>query len=112
MKKISAEELKKNLKSDIVQNFKKYVCPTDYIYSSCIHVKKIYEDLFRKINKDKIHYSLVSKEIEKKVPCGDVIVCPLLVPNSFERVLNLNKDLKSLELGELRIKTSDIIEIV
>jgi hypothetical protein len=46
------------------------------------------------------------------VPCGDVIVCPLLVPNSFERVLNLNKDLKSRELGELRIKTSDIIEIV
>jgi len=112
IEKIAIDTLKKKLKSRIVQDFKYYTCPTDRFYHSCVHVKKIYEELMRKYGKSrKIPYSLVAEEIMKTKPCEDVIVCPLMVPNLFERVLNLNKALKSRGLGEIKFLSPEIVEI-
>jgi hypothetical protein len=113
MKKITIQVLKKKLKSRVIQDFKYYICPTDRFYKSCVHVEKVYEQLTKKYGKGKrILYSQVAEEIEKTTPCEDVIVCPLMVPNLFERVLNLNKALKSRKLGETRLISSDTVEIV
>jgi len=113
MKKLAIDALKKKIKSKIVQDFKYYVCPIDRFYHSCIHIEKINETLKRKFEKGKkIPYSLVAEEIAKTKPCEEVIVCPLMVPNSFESVLNLNKALKSRKLGEIKIISPEIVEII
>lgn len=112
MKRVAISRLKKTMKSRIIQDFKYYICPVDRAHYSCPHVPRVYEALVRKYGKNtKIPYSLVAKELEATKPCGEVIVCPLMVPNSFERVLNLNKALKSRQLGEIRLISSDMVEI-
>jgi hypothetical protein len=114
MKKISVQVLKQKLKSRIIQDFKYYICPTDRFYKSCIHIEKVYEQLTKKYGKGlRIPYSQVAEEIEKTKPCEEVIVCPLMIPNLFERVLNLNKALKSRKLGETKlVDRSDTVEII
>jgi hypothetical protein len=113
MKKIAINSLKKKLKSRIVHDFRYYVCPPDFFYRSCTHIDKVYEELTRKYGKgSKIPYMLVVEEIAKTKPCEDVIVCPLIVPNSFEGILNLDKALKSRKLGEVKLITSDMVKIV
>jgi len=109
---IAIEALKNKLNSMIVKGFKYYSCPPEYLYQRCVDVKRLYGELVRKYGRGKkISYALVAEEIEKTKPCEDVIVCPLMVPNLFERVLNLNKALKSRKLGEIRFLTPGMVEI-
>ncbi len=112
-KSVAIDRLKKTMKSKIILGFKYYLCPIDRSYYTCPHIQQIYDELTRKYGKNvKVPYALVAKEIETTKPCDEVIVCPLVVPNSFERILNLNKALKSRKLGEIRIISSDTVEIV
>jgi hypothetical protein len=111
-KEIDIDQLRKKLKSKIIQDFKYYTCPTDRFYQSCTHIEKVHAELTRKHGKGKkIPYDLVAQEITKTKPCQDVIVCPLMVPNLFERVLNLNKALKIRRLGEIKFITSTTVEL-
>jgi len=112
MKEIEINQLKNQLESRIIQDFKYYTCPTERFYQTCTHIERVYTELTRKHGKgNRIPYTLVAQEIAKTKPCQDVIVCPLMTPNLFERVLNLDKALKSRKLGEIRFITSDIMEI-
>jgi hypothetical protein len=111
--KLSIEGLRKTLKSTIVKDFRHYTCPADRFYHSCIQVDRVYNELIKKYGKGKkVPYSEVGREIESTKPCEAVIVCPLMTPNLFERVLNLNNALKSRKLGEIRFTTSDMVEII
>ncbi len=113
MEKLSLENLRNTFKSTIVNDFKYYVCPSTRFYYSCMQVERVYDILVEKFGKaKKVPYSEVAREIENTKPCEDVIVCPLMVPNLFERVLNLNNALKIRKLGEIKFTTSDNIEIV
>jgi hypothetical protein len=113
LEKLSIESLRKTLKSTIVQDFRFYVCPANRFYRSCVQVDKIYAELIKKYGKGKkVHYFEVAKEIEKAKPCEDVVVCPLMVPNLFERILNLNNALRIRKLGEIRFTSSDNVEIL
>jgi hypothetical protein len=113
MEKLNIEDLGKLLKSSIVKDFKYYVCPINRFYNSCIQVDKVYDAILKKYGKGKkVSYSEVAREIENAKPCEDIIVCPLMVPNFFERVLNLNNALKTRKLGEIKFTTSDNIEIL
>jgi hypothetical protein len=110
-RKIAVNELKKKIKSEIIQDFKYYFCPIDRSYYSCNHIKRIFDELIRKYGKNKkISYSEVAKEIEFTKP-SEVIVCPLIVPNVFERMLNLKKAIKSHKLGEIKLIRSDMVEL-
>jgi len=112
MEKIAIESLKKKLKSSIIQEFKYYTCPPDLFYNSCIHMEKVYRELIKKYGKDsRINYMLIVEEIARTKPCEDVIICPLMVPNFFEEVLNLDKALKSRQLGAIEFLTSDTAKI-
>lgn len=113
LERLSIENLRKTLKSNIVQDFRFYACPADRFYHSCVQVDKIYAELVKKYGKGvKVHYFEVVREIEKAKPCEDVVVCPLMVPNLFERVLNLNNALRIRKLGEIRFTDSDNVEIL
>jgi len=113
LEKIKVENLKKHLNSRIVRDFKHYHCPPYRFLYKCPYVEKMYSKLIKRYGrKKKIPYSLVAEEIERVERCEDVIVCPLSVPNLFERILNLNKAFKTRKLGEIRFVTSDFIKIV
>jgi hypothetical protein len=113
MEKLNIEDLRKLLKSSIVKDFKYYVCPLNRFYNACIQVDKVYDAILKKYGKGKkVSYSEVAREIENAKPCEDIIVCPLMVPNFFERVLNLNNALKTRKLGEIKFTTSDNVEIL
>jgi hypothetical protein len=113
MDKLNIEDLRRMLKSPIVKDFKYFACPLNRFYSSCVQVDKVYDVILKKYGKGKkVSYSDVAREIENAEPCEDVIVCPLIVPNFFERVLNLNNALKARKLGEIKFTTSDNVEIL
>ena len=113
LEKLSIKDLRKILKSTIVKDFRYYVCPVDRFYHSCMQVDRVYDALLKKYGRGKkVPYSEVAREIECAKPCEDVIVCPLMVPNLFERVLNLNNALKIRKLGEIKFTTSDNVEII
>ncbi|RJS74520.1 hypothetical protein CW712_06415 [Candidatus Bathyarchaeota archaeon] len=112
MEKIVIEDLRKKLDSRIVRDFKYYTCPSDRFYRSCIHIERIYRELTNKYGKSKkIPYSKIAEAVEKIDPCEDVIVCPLMEPNVFVRLLNLNKAFKSRKLGEIKFTDSGFVEI-
>lgn len=112
LEKIKIENLRKHLNSRIVQDFKHYHCPSYRFLYDCPYVNKIYLKLTKKYGKGKkIPYSLIAEEIEQIETCKDVIICPLSVPNLFERVLNLNKAFKTRKLGEIRFTAPDFVEI-
>jgi len=112
IERIQIDQLRKKLKSSIIQDFKYYTCPTDRFYQTCSHIPKAYTELTRKYGKGtRIPYTLIAQEIARTKPCQEVTVCPLMTPNLFERVLNLNKALKTRKLGEMKSITSDTVEI-
>jgi hypothetical protein len=113
LEKLSIENLRKTLKSNIVRGFRFYACPFERFYRSCVQVDRIYAELVMKYGKGvKVHYFKIAKEIEKANPCEDVVVCPLMTPNLFERVLNLNNALRIRKLGEIKFTGSDNVEIL
>lgn len=110
--KIRIENLRKHLNSRIIRDFKHYRCPSYRFLHECPYVDKMYSRLTERYGKGKkIPYSLLTEEIERIETCRDVIICPLTVPNLFERTLNLNKAFKTRRLGEIRFTAPDFIEI-
>jgi len=113
LEKLGIENLRRTLRNSIVRDFRFYACPSERFYRSCVQVDKIYAELVKKYGKGvKVHYFEVAKEIEKANPCEDVVVCPLMAPNLFERVLNLNNALRIRKLGEIRFTGPDNVEIL
>ena len=113
LERLSIESLRKTLKSSIVRDFRFYACPAERFYRSCVQVDRIFAELVKKYGRGaKVHYFEVAKEIEKANPCVDVVVCPLMAPNLFERVLNLNNALRVRKLGEIKFTGSDNVEIL
>jgi len=113
LEKIKVENLRKHLKSRIIRDFKYYHCPSYRFLYDCPYVEKMYSKLTEMYGKGKkIPYSLLAEEIERIERCRDVIICPLSAPNMFERILNLNKALKTRKLGEIKFTAPDFIEIL
>ena len=110
--RVAIDALKKKLKSGIIRDFKYYLCPIQRFYASCVHIERVYEALKKYRDAEKIPYSVVAEEIEKTKPCDDVVMCPLMVPNSLERVLNLAKALRSRGMGEIGFLGSDLVKII
>ncbi len=113
-KKLTLNVYKKKLQeSRIIQDFKYYACSPERFYKKCPHVERIYRAIKEKYGLGaKIRYSLVAEMIASFKPCEDVIICPLLSsPNTFERIINLNKALRSRKLGEIKILSGNRVEI-
>lgn len=109
--KVCKEKLQE---SRIIQDFKHYICPSERFYNSCPHVEGIYKTIMEKYGLGaEIHYSMMAEIIANIKPCEDVIICPLLSsPNTFERVINLNKALRSRKLGEIKIIDRSMVKII
>jgi len=113
LEKIKIENLRKQLNSEIIRDFKHYYCPSYRFLYECSYVDKVYSKLTERYGKGrKIPYSLLAEEIEQIETCKDVIVCPLSVSNLFERILNLNKAFRTRKLGEIKFIAPDFIEIL
>lgn len=113
-KKVTLNICKRRLlDSKIVQEFKYYTCPVEKFYKNCPHVKEIYKNIREKYGLGaKVHYSIIAEIISSIKPCSDVIICPLLSPpNAFERIINLNKALKTRKIGEIKFINQSIVEI-
>jgi len=111
LRRIRIENLRE-LKSKIIRDFKYYYCPSNRFLYECSYVNEIYSRLVEKYGREnQIPYSLLAREIEKIEPCRDVIICPLVASNIFERILNLNKALKTRKIGEIKFVTPDFVEI-
>jgi len=110
--KVKIDNLRRHLKSRIIRDFKYYGCPSDRFLYECPHVNKIYIRLVRKYGRGvKVPYSLIVKEIRLEERCNDAILCPLADSNALERILNLNRALKTRGIGEIRFVSPDFIEI-
>ena len=111
LRRIRIENLRE-LKSKIIRDFKYYYCPSNRFLYECSYVNEIYSRLVEKYGREnQIPYSLLAREIEKIEPCRDVIICPLVASNIFERILNLNRALKTRKIGEIKFVTPDFVEI-
>jgi len=111
LRRIRIENLRE-LKSNIIRDFKYYYCPSNRFLYECSYVDEIYSRLVEKHGREKkIPYSLLAREVEKIKPCRDVIICPLVASNIFERILNLNRALKARRIGEIKFVTPDFVEI-
>jgi len=111
LRRIRIENLRE-LKSKIIRDFKYYYCPSNRFFYECSYVNEIYSRLVEKYGREnQIPYSLLAREIEKIEPCRDVIICPLVASNIFERILNLNRALKTRKIGEIKFVTPDFVEI-
>ena len=104
IERLTINSLKKTVKSNIIQDFKYYVCPINLFYSECKEVNRIYEHLKSRFGVGRrISYSTIADEILKMNKCQNAIICPLKASNAFERIYNLNKALRSRGIGEIRI---------
>ena len=111
LRRIRIENLRE-LKSNVIRDFKYYYCPSNRFLYECSYVNEIYSRLVEKYGREKrIPYSLLAREIEKIKPCRDVIICPLAASNIFERILNLNRALKTRKIGEIKFVSPDFVEI-
>ena len=111
-KKLNLKWLKEKLKSDIIRDFRYYECPSDYFYVMCDEVGKVYESLRMRYDDRRVPYGDVADEISATVRCWDAIVCPLKAPNAFERIHNLNRALKARKIGEIRIVSPGIVQLI
>lgn len=114
-KRLSVEILKKKLpESRIIQGFKYYTCPAERFYKKCRHINEIYRVLRERYGSGaRVRSSQVAEIISTANLCKDVQVCPLtLSPNAFERVITLDKALRSRKIGEIRIISGDIMLII
>jgi len=112
LRRIRIENLRE-LDSKVIHDFKYYYCPSNRFLHECPHVNDVYSRLVKKYGGEKwIPYSLLALEMEKIEPCKDVIICPLVASNMFERILNLNRALKIRRIGEIRFVTPDFVKII
>lgn len=113
-KRIKIDYLKKKLsKSNIIRDFKHYICPEERFYKSCPYIEEIYRAIKKKYGtRVKISCSKISEIISSVDLCHDVVICPLtLPPNATERIINLNKALRSRGIGEIKIVDGDFAEV-
>jgi len=111
--RVKIDNLRKNLKSRIIKDFRYYGCPSDRFLYKCPHVNEVYTRLIREYGRGvKVPYSLIVKEIRLRETCDDAILCPLAASNALERILNLNRALKTRGIGEIRFVSPDFIEIL
>lgn len=96
--------------SNIIQDFKYFICPEERLYSKCPRVEEIYRAILERSGSfSRLHYSQVAEIISRINKCNDVIICPLTAPpNAFERIFTLNKVLRSRRIGEINIDESAI----
>lgn len=99
--------------SKIVQRFKYYRCPEDRFYKSCERVEEIYKAVKNRYGSEaKVHYSHILDIILNVEPCEDALICPFLsLPNPLERIINLNKALRSRKIGEIKIVNGSLMQI-
>ncbi|MFQ6096050.1 MAG: hypothetical protein ACE5NN_07890, partial [Candidatus Bathyarchaeia archaeon] len=113
MKKLRIDLLKRRLKSEIVQDFRYYVCPDDFFYYRCGNIEIVYRSLKEKYGKNiRAPYSSVADDILTLSRCPDVVNCPLKAPNAFERIYNLNRALRSRGIGEIKFVSPGVVRIV
>ncbi|MFB0503953.1 MAG: hypothetical protein ACETWE_08985, partial [Candidatus Bathyarchaeia archaeon] len=60
----------------------------------------------------RVPYGDVADEISTTVRCSDAIICPLKASNAFERIHNLNRALKTRKIGEIRIVSPGIVQLI
>lgn len=113
-KRITIEKCKEMLlESKIIQDFKYYICPRERFYKGCPHIDEIYRVIRERYNSGiRIRYSALAEIISEIKPCDDVIICPLLSSNSFERIITLNEALEGRGLGKIKIINQDMVEII
>jgi len=111
MENLSINLLKERLRSEIVRGFKYYECPINNFYYTCGEFKRMYEILKGKYGDDKVPYSKVADDILALAECSEAVICPLKVPNAFERIYNLNRALKIRGLGEIKFTSPGIVQI-
>ncbi|MEM1530148.1 MAG: hypothetical protein QXL20_01520 [Candidatus Bathyarchaeia archaeon] len=113
-RRLTLKTLRRRLSnSEIVRNFKHYICPLERFYRDCPHIEKIYRAIRERYSAgSRIRYSLISDIIFGIKQCDDVIICPLLSsPNALDTIINLNKALRSRRLGEMKIIDGSTVEI-
>lgn len=113
-RRVNVDVLKRMLpESNIIQNFKYYICPEEKFYEKCPYIERIYRILGEKYGLfARLHYSQVAEIISNINKCQDVLICPLLAsPNTFERILILNKVLKSRKIGEVKVVDKSTVKV-
>ncbi|MEM2320834.1 MAG: hypothetical protein QXS79_03000 [Candidatus Bathyarchaeia archaeon] len=113
-RKIDIETLRRTLpESNIIQDFKYFVCPEERFYNRCPRLEEIYKAIKERCGSAKrLHYSQVAVIISGIDKCYDVIICPLLAsPNALERILIFDKILRSRKIGRMKIADRNIIEV-
>ena len=111
--RVKIDNLRGCLKSKIIRDFKYYGCPPDRFLYECPNVNEIYIRLVRKYGRGvRVPYSLIVKEIGLEERCNDAILCPLKTSNALERILNLNRALRTRRMGEIKFVSPDFVEIL
>ena len=110
--KLNLKWLKKKLESDIIRDFRYYECPSNHFYNMCDEVERVYESLRMRYGSRRVPYGEIADEISATVRCSDAIICPLKASNAFERIHSLNRALKSRRIGEIRIVSPGIVQLV
>jgi len=111
IERLNISLLKEKLRSEIVQRFKYYECPSDRVYHTCDEVEKVYEALKEKYGNNRVPYSNVADEILAVARCSEAVICPFRASNAFERIYNLNKVLKARGFGEIKFVSPGIVQI-
>lgn len=113
-RRLSIDTLKKALpESRIIQDFKYFTCPEGRLYSRCPGIEDICRLLREKVGSEgRLSYSQVAEIISKAGKCNDVIICPLLAPpNTLERILILDRVLRSRKIGAIEILNGGIVKV-
>lgn len=109
--KLSVNSLKEKLRSEIIQRFRYYECPLEHFYYTCREVKRVY-DILRNIYDDKmVSYSKVADDTSAVTKCSEAVICPLRVPNAFERIYNLDRAVKIRGLGEIKMISPGVVQL-
>jgi len=111
LEELSIRSLKK-IQSSIIQKFKYYTCPSSYFYFKCKEIERVFKALSETYgDQERVYYSEIANDLLRMVKCEDVIICPLRVPNAFERIHNFNRAIRSRGLGELLIISPSFIRV-
>jgi len=111
MENLSISLLKEKLRSEIIRGFKYYECPIDHFFYTCSEFTRIYEGLKKRYGDQKVLYLKVADDIRGAAECSEAIICPLKVPNAFERIYNLDRVLKVRGLGEIKFTCAGTVRL-
>ncbi|MEM2559215.1 MAG: hypothetical protein QXF59_00235 [Candidatus Bathyarchaeia archaeon] len=112
-RRISIDALKKMIpESNIIRDFKYYICPEERFYGKCPLIEKIYKAIGEKYDSfTRLYCSQITEIISSVNKCHDVLICPILAsPNALERIIILNKVLKNRRIGEIKINSKGSVQ--